>query len=249
MYAVYESDVFISYQRDSTEFVSELSIKLSERGYMVWWDKHISYGREWRTDIDHHLEGTQLIVVVTEPNSMKSAYVTYEWCYALLGLKKDFHWIQIEDCNLDEGMYGLLISKLQSPIRVPRNHPSEEDWQRVVESFDQRLTGIKEIRKQGKVLANLKEIDIFQVEAAEFLGSVNDPFHVTLARQLLHTGLKIHFTTNGKVQRAIIKALEKVGDSTTIPYLISYLKTDHEEDIMRDTRALIAMLADETFRV
>jgi hypothetical protein len=140
---MYETDVFISYKRQDKEFASELTNKLIAKGYKVWLDiTNIPYGRDWRTNINKALEGTILVVVVTSPLSMQSAYVTYEWSYASLALMKDFHWIEIDKCGMDDGMYGLLIDKRQQPIPYSSKLPQDEEWNKIIESVENRLFGV-----------------------------------------------------------------------------------------------------------
>lgn len=242
---MYETDVFISYKRVDASFATELKSRLEAKNHIVWLDQYIPYGREWRATINNHLENTLLVVVVTSPDSMTSAYVTYEWCYACLTLGKDFHWIQIAECDMEKGMFGLLMDKRQAPLRCSSNNPTDDEWERVISSVENRLTGIKSIRQAGELLLDLNKSDDLQKGAAEHLGKVNDPFHVPLARQILLKGLKKHTRTTGKVSGEIVRALSNMGDLSVIPYLITFLDQKHEDEIDAAAKALLRNIAEQ----
>lgn len=239
-----ETDVFISYKREEKHFALELKSRLEAKKYVVWMDEYIPYGREWRKEIDKHLEDTLLVVVITSPASMRSAYVTYEWCYACRTLGKDFHWIEIADCPPDDGMYGLLTDKRQRPLKCNSAMPTDDEWRKVISSVESRLIGIKGIRRAGEILINRKKPQPQQTKAAQRLGRVKNPFHQPLARKYLLAGLRVHTRTTGLVSGPIVEALWNLGDISAIPYLIQFLDTEdgHENEIDDSAKALLKTL-------
>lgn len=79
------SQIFISYQRNSYNFVAEdLTKRLEKEGFTLWWDERINAGTaDWRKKIDTEIENSRVILLVVTPDAMSSQYVTYEWSYAL----------------------------------------------------------------------------------------------------------------------------------------------------------------------
>ena len=103
-------DVFISYSHHNRSFAEKLQLKLHHAGIKdTWMDNRIPNGAFWRPEIDRNLDAASLIVVVVSPKSMKSAYVTYEWCYSWFKRKKelyDLYWIYLLECKNKVGMFG-----------------------------------------------------------------------------------------------------------------------------------------------
>lgn len=238
---MYDTDVFISYKREEKSFALELKARLAKKKYKVWMDQNIAYGEKWRAAIDKHLENTILLVLITSPESMRSAYITYEWSYACLALGKDFHWIQIADCDKDKGMFGLLMDSRNAPLVVSGSSPTATEWKTIIKSIEDRLANIKKIREAGEILAD-EHKGYLAPSAAEELGKVSNPFHIPLARQMLLKGLKTHTRTSGAVSGPIVRALSKMGDLSAIPYLITFLETKHETEIDDEARALLHKL-------
>lgn len=81
------SEIFISYQHMSGDFVDVLSRRIEEKKYDTRWDQDISAGQEWRREIDAAIRSAIAVIVVMTPEARQSEYVTYEWSMAI-GLGK-----------------------------------------------------------------------------------------------------------------------------------------------------------------
>src|SRR5262245_43740327 len=76
--------VFISYASDDMVFMDLARMKLKEAGIQVWIDQSgVRAGDEWRQALDDAISSSQVVLAVITPESFKSAYVTYEWAFAL----------------------------------------------------------------------------------------------------------------------------------------------------------------------
>jgi len=240
---MYETDVFISYKREEPAVPTELKSRLEAKGYKVWMDVEIGFGEKWRAKIDKYLQNTMLVIVITSPASMASAYVTYEWTYGCLSLGKEFYWVQIAHCDKDKGMFGLLMDNHQLPFEVSSTTPPENEWEKLVEDIENRhLKGLKRIREAGEILSDTHRGEF--VQAAIDLGKVTNPYHIPLARQMLLRGLKTHTYTSGEASRPIAQALNNpnISDLSAIPYLINFLKETHEPDIDNTAKTLLDRL-------
>jgi HEAT repeat protein len=81
--------VFISYDRDDSDFAELVQAKLSRAGHTTFMDLEIlDVGDDWRDKIDLALRASQVLVVIMTPEAAASHYVAYEWAFALgAGLK------------------------------------------------------------------------------------------------------------------------------------------------------------------
>ena len=71
--------VFFSYSRGDSDFVSQLKGELESRGVDVWIDTgEILAGAAWRHSIVEAIRGCQVFVIVLSPRSVKSENVTKE---------------------------------------------------------------------------------------------------------------------------------------------------------------------------
>src|SRR5437868_9264932 len=111
---IMELDVLISYSHADTQFVGQLRQKLEHKGYSVWTDRDIR--AYWKKEIDEYLLAASLVLVIVSPKSMKSAYVTYEWCRAWFELEKAPHFLYLRD-SASIGM----ISRIREDQQL---HPS-----------------------------------------------------------------------------------------------------------------------------
>jgi CheY-like chemotaxis protein len=76
--------VFISYASHDAIFADLARMKLLAANIQVWLDQGaLRAGAEWRNAIDEGISSSHVVVVVVTPSSCKSAYVTYEWAFAL----------------------------------------------------------------------------------------------------------------------------------------------------------------------
>ena len=81
--------VFISYDREDSDFAELVQAKLSRAGHTTFLDLEIlDVGDDWRDKIDLALRASQVLVVIMTPEAAVSHYVAYEWAFALgAGLK------------------------------------------------------------------------------------------------------------------------------------------------------------------
>ena len=76
--------VFISYARSDADFAENLITRLQQKGFDVWSDQgSLHAGEDWKRGIDEGLSGSDAVIVVLSERSAGSAYVTYEWAFAL----------------------------------------------------------------------------------------------------------------------------------------------------------------------
>ena len=80
--------VFLSYARSDYFFAEMLSLKLKEERIELWRDLgQLRVGDDWRESVEKGIFESDAVVVALSDKSSESAYVTYEWAYAL-GLGK-----------------------------------------------------------------------------------------------------------------------------------------------------------------
>ena len=76
--------VFISYSSQDADFAELCQMRLKEAEIDVWLDQGVlSAGDDWRNAIDDGLNTADAVIVLLSPHACASAYVTYEWAYAL----------------------------------------------------------------------------------------------------------------------------------------------------------------------
>lgn len=91
---------FVSYSSSNGDFAELLKIKLEQSGITVWRDVHeIAAGEEWRNEIDYGLLHSDCIIIILNKHAAESAYVTYEWAFALGNGKKVIP-VLLEDCEV-----------------------------------------------------------------------------------------------------------------------------------------------------
>lgn len=76
-------NIFISYSRRDTRYMSELREHLLRLGYKPWIDPNPRPGQDWRFTIDDAIRAADAMIVVVSPAAAESVYVTYEWALAL----------------------------------------------------------------------------------------------------------------------------------------------------------------------
>lgn len=80
--------VFISYSTKDSVFADLVKMKLNAVSIDVWLDQDkLNAGQEWRNEIDLGIIEADAFILILTPDSCKSAYVTYEWAFAI-GRKK-----------------------------------------------------------------------------------------------------------------------------------------------------------------
>jgi HEAT repeat protein len=78
------SEIFISYCRKDADPAELLRGRLKEAGFSTWIDlEGLQAGEEWGQEIDQAIRDSAALVVLLTPASRASAYVAYEWAFAL----------------------------------------------------------------------------------------------------------------------------------------------------------------------
>jgi hypothetical protein len=94
-----QKNLFISYSRRDTEYVSTLVTALRKEGFDVWFDKNIQTGTDWDSTIEEELKKANAIVLILSETSVASDNVKDEMSYAM-GLDKPVIPIKIEECDV-----------------------------------------------------------------------------------------------------------------------------------------------------
>jgi hypothetical protein len=220
-----ELDVLISYSHADTEFVSDLRQKLEQKGYKVWTDRDIR--AYWKKEIDECLLAAAVVVVIVSPQSMKSAYVTYEWSRAWFELSKAPHFLYLRDAATVGMMSRIREDQQLHPskaiLRRGQKYTSLSDteWNGILAGITHQLERLKDFKRCAAILTGSSRTED-EKAAAETLGNAQ-PYDYAIACRYLVQGLKQKQLTsraNGEVQTAIVQALRKVGNPQVIPYLL-----------------------------
>lgn len=92
--------IFISYSRVNTDFVTRLINDLTRQGFNVWMDQRdIGAGQRWDTVIQDALETCGLFIIILSPYSVESENVLDELSYAV-NEKKRIIPILLENCEI-----------------------------------------------------------------------------------------------------------------------------------------------------
>ena len=93
--------IFLSYSSHDYFFAEMLAIKLEEKkAFRLWRDLGaIRAGDDWRSAIEDGIEASAAVVVALSESAAASAYVTYEWAYAL-GLHKPVIPVKLAACKV-----------------------------------------------------------------------------------------------------------------------------------------------------
>ena len=77
-------NVFISYDREDSDFAELVQARLHGAGHTIFMDMEIlDAGDDWRDKIDCALRACQVLIVIMTPEAAASHYVAYEWAFAL----------------------------------------------------------------------------------------------------------------------------------------------------------------------
>jgi antitoxin (DNA-binding transcriptional repressor) of toxin-antitoxin stability system len=72
------SDIFISYGREDRERAKRLAEALQGKGWSVWWDRNIPFGKRFDDVIAEALAAAQCVIVLWTPESVRSHWVRTE---------------------------------------------------------------------------------------------------------------------------------------------------------------------------
>jgi hypothetical protein len=122
--------VFLSYSRKDFFFSELASAMLKSAGIRLWRDtKGLVAGRDWRQGIEEEIGKSKAVIVALSPNSSESAYVTYEWAYAL-GKGIPVIPVLIEPC-------GLVHPRLASVQHLDFTNHSSLPWDDLAERIQE----------------------------------------------------------------------------------------------------------------
>lgn len=258
------ADAFISYSSKDDEFAKELKRRLEglkRRRMCIWRDKEdLSSGEPWARGIDNALREVALVILVVSPDSMKSAYVTYEWRYTRFELDKELHPIILRQCDDNDGVYGRLKS-LQVPPEALNYPLTEADWDKLVMDVERRFKGLSEVNEAAKrLLVSGSERDALRPngrlqehlkKAANDLGNVE--YYKSKARDYLHEGIRVLLSDeDGEAMIAIARALDKVGDLKSIPFLWEAYKSSqiqtYDKSAIETLSGVISRLSQQSIK-
>ncbi len=241
-------DVFISHSHKDKEFAERLKSALVNAPgtkINVWMDTRIPNGAAWRPEIDEALKATSLVALIISPDSMKSAYVTYEWCYAKFKLGKPLYLIYLHECASYDGLFERL-KEFQLPSCLGGN-PTQDQLDTTMTQIKERLAIPRHIKSTGEVLLDSSRLREERTEVARKLGEYNEPYKWESCSYLLK-GINHELSTEGDgvVQKAIAEALCNVGDLRAIPALFKLCKkAESYEPARRAVQDALDQLTDE----
>ena len=78
------ANVFISYDRDDSDFAELVQARLEKAGHDTLMDtEFLNVGDNWRDELDQAIRASHVLLVIMTPEAAASKYVTYEWAFAL----------------------------------------------------------------------------------------------------------------------------------------------------------------------
>lgn len=128
--------VFLSYSTKDHHFAELVTTKLAEAGIQVWRDQgRLRAGTDWRQEIERAISSADAVIVAMSTNSADSAYVTFEWAYAL-GNGSDLVPIKLNECNVHP--------RLQTIQHLDFSVPGSLPWETLVERIREIDKDVKE---------------------------------------------------------------------------------------------------------
>jgi len=78
------ANVFISYDREDSDFAELVQARLERAGHDTLMDtEFLNVGDNWRDELDQAIRASHVLLVIMTPEAAVSKYVTYEWAFAL----------------------------------------------------------------------------------------------------------------------------------------------------------------------
>ncbi len=238
------AQVFISYKHDDGDFALILKDRIEQAGFDGWIDDNLQAGEDWREMIDRAIRESMAVIAILSPESVASAYVTYEWAFAL----------------------GAGVPVVPVLLRATPLHPRLEElqfldftnrrarpWTALVERLEALSgsgSGKKRPRKPTRREAAWdalreqltdKHADI-RAEAARALGDRREKAAVPLLARTLATDRSV------RVRAAAAEALGWIGDEAAVPDLIAALEGAHPRVEAAAREALRRIGTDEARR-
>jgi TIR domain len=118
------TSIFLSYSTQDYFFAEMLAIKLEAEGFKLWRDLgSIRPGDDWRQSIENGIKESVAVVVALSTNSAQSAFVTYEWAYAL-GMSKPVIPVKLSECKVHP--------RLEPTHYVDFSYPKSLPWAELI---------------------------------------------------------------------------------------------------------------------
>lgn len=128
--------VFLSYSTKDHHFAELATLKLAEAGIQVWRDQgRLRAGTDWRQEIERAISVADAVIVAMSANSADSAYVTFEWAYAL-GNGSDLVPIRLNECNVHPRLQTIQYLDFSVPGVLP--------WETLIERIREIDRDVKE---------------------------------------------------------------------------------------------------------
>ena len=125
-------NIFLSYSSRDYFFAEMLALKLEANGLRLWRDQgSIRAGDDWRESIEDGIKESLAVLVALSGSSADSAYVTYEWAYAI-GMGKPVIPVKLAECTLHP--------KLEPTQYIDFSYPRALPWDELM----QRLQDVEE---------------------------------------------------------------------------------------------------------
>ena len=113
------NSIFLSYSKQDYFFAEMLAIKLNEQGFGIWRDQgSIRAGDDWRQSIEDGIRDSVAVIVALSANSADSAYVTYEWAYAI-GMSKPVIPVKLSECKVNPKLEPTQYIDVSYPRSLP----------------------------------------------------------------------------------------------------------------------------------
>lgn len=196
--------IFISYKHEDEDFVAILEEKLRAEGFIIWTDKDLVVGEDWKQGIDDAIRNAFALIVVLTPAARTSEYVTYEWAFAWgVGVK-------VIPIMLVKTEIHPRLETLQY-LNFTNRREEKQPWGKLVE----RLKKLQEKMVQSELNVLLRDLQNSKIaatrqKAAERLGEIRAVAAIpTLIEALNHDRSK-------RVQVAALEALEKIDTDETV---------------------------------
>jgi hypothetical protein len=242
-------DVFISYKHNSSsgdgEFAKSLKCKLEDENVQnIVMDEDFPIGDNWANAISRALEAAHVVVLIISEDSMKSAFVTYEWCYAHFGLSKHLFSIHLGGCGSATGVFGC-FERTQLQYKDVHNPATNDEWSQIIREI-KRLVDVPDAVRIARAKLVTDHIDNEErINAASELGQ-----HKGLpSRKYLLEALEYQLKPgkgNGLVQKAVVEALSEIcskRDLQAINLLCNLFAHTRDENVQRSIAETLGMLS------
>jgi hypothetical protein len=255
--------VFVSYSEKDRGFAEiftrvlqeKLNEQLGESSIVVWMDRKLKKGKDWRREIQRKLNSTALVVVILSPDSIRSPWVLYEWHCSLLVQQTEPYLVHFRKCENDELNRFTDYQRGEPLARAQLNDDEAQQlWDEKRNEIDNTLEDITEtlknfsmLREQYAILTNRDINHTSQQKAAYELGAVPDGLKLAAANYLIEA---LQFWLSGDmygyVGASIASALGRLGKRKAIPTLVQlFLAQAGQPDVLSAVERALYLLSCE----